>query len=921
MGHRVNPLFFRLGLSKDWSYQLRDPLLMNIFIYRLIRSLVFQYSAPYTSYQIKRNSNELHNYIRKPRFYPPNFKQITKPQALEYIAQKKKLIQNPYKRASFTFSHINVSRNQNLFISIFLFDEAAERYRVRNRLPEKYFYCLSGKYYHRSHRWYSLFQKYHFHSSTGNRGKRVFKPWFFKGFRNFVNSRIYLKRVKTSLNRRNKQFRRVTQFERIYRSKIPKKKFKSKKGSYSRLRTQVKLKFKKYDRKRGEENRHEKYPVLLRIALSKERSTPLLFKQIRKHKNKIVVMRKEAISYQMRFLRTNKKRKIKIALKHKKKLKKKKNLHTRNKVKRLESNIKKNRKKNKPKKRRIKVIIKKNRAYNKISLLWKTLYRRKSSYLIKSARKIIKNSLKIETDEFNDTLTFRTRMARINRVGLARITKQKPLPLPLEFSGINILEYLNFKPKKRFRKLKTKKKKKRKIKKISKLEQEKLEKEKIDMELTLELKKIGEELKKEWELKQKKKTELKGLGSWKDPKTWRNFRRYLKKQVKKIDDLEKKSDSKSKTEFSKKIRENSKLLEYQIQLHKYLHYKKKNQLIMKKGIRSLKKAIRSRIRKERRLRLQKLYGKRKKKRVKFSKKHKLEKSKKESKQRKPSQNPDVRSRITRAKLRHLFRRKRVVEETFIKKRYPIWLLNSLPFIKTEKFFRHRHLIKDLKTLTFLIRYIKFYNKILLKRRILFFNLLINCLSSVLVVLPKGKIANRLYIFMHLCYLYLYSFRYLYFQYNKKIFQSRFIRFNLLSKLLVFSLKKISFNLSNNIVTLRYYGLHNRNYNAQFLLNYLLVKLGQYYKIQQILNPLVNNLKRMPFVKGFRFIVSGRLTRKERAFFIVKSARRMPLSSHDSRIDSAADFKIMKFGVVGIKIYLLYKDTPPFYYFFEFKNKI
>jgi ribosomal protein S3 len=78
---------------------------------------------------------------------------------------------------------------------------------------------------------------------------------------------------------------------------------------------------------------------------------------------------------------------------------------------------------------------------------------------------------------------------------------------------------------------------------------------------------------------------------------------------------------------------------------------------------------------------------------------------------------------------------------------------------------------------------------------------------------------------------------------------------------------------------------------------------------------------MPFIKGFRFIVSGRLTRKERAFFIVKSVRRMPLSSHDCRIDSAADFKIMKFGVVGIKIYLLYTETPPFYYFFEFKNKI
>jgi len=221
------------------------------------------------------------------------------------LHKKKKLIQNPFKRASFTFSHINISRNPNLFISIFLFDEAAERYRVRNRLPEKYFFCLSGKYYHRSHRWYSLFHKYHFHSSTGNRGKRIFKPWFFKGFRNFVNSRIYLKRLKTSISRPKKQFRRVTQFERIFRSKLPKKKFVSKKGSYSRLRRSSKVKDSFHDRKHFSLDHNIKYPSLLRIALSKGRYTPLLFKKISKYNQKLLLMRKEALSYQMRFIYDN----------------------------------------------------------------------------------------------------------------------------------------------------------------------------------------------------------------------------------------------------------------------------------------------------------------------------------------------------------------------------------------------------------------------------------------------------------------------------------------------------------------------------------------------------------------------------------------------------------------------------------------
>jgi len=78
---------------------------------------------------------------------------------------------------------------------------------------------------------------------------------------------------------------------------------------------------------------------------------------------------------------------------------------------------------------------------------------------------------------------------------------------------------------------------------------------------------------------------------------------------------------------------------------------------------------------------------------------------------------------------------------------------------------------------------------------------------------------------------------------------------------------------------------------------------------------------MPSIKGYRFIISGRLTRAERASFILKSHGTMPYSRQDVRIDVASGFKIMKFGVVGIKIHLLYNNTPPYYYYFEFRNKI
>jgi hypothetical protein len=62
-------------------------------------------------------------------------------------------------------------------------------------------------------------------------------------------------------------------------------------------------------------------------------------------------------------------------------------------------------------------------------------------------------------------------------------------------------------------------------------------------------------------------------------------------------------------------------------------------------------------------------------------------------------------------------------------------------------------------------------------------------------------------------MYLSSFRYLHFQYNKRIFQSRFFLFNFLSKFALFSLKKVAFLPTDNKVILRYYGLHNRNINS------------------------------------------------------------------------------------------------------------
>jgi len=231
------------------------------------------------------------------------------------------------------------------------------------------------------------------------------------------------------------------------------------------------------------------------------------------------------------------------------------------------------------------------------------------------------------------------------------------------------------------------------------------------------------------------------------------------------------------------------------------------------------------------------------------------------------------------------------------------------------------ILRNLRILRFLLRYLKFFNKNFSKKRLFLFNLVIISLSSLLTLLGKTKSANRLFLFLNVCYIYLFSFRYKYLQYNKKIYQSRFLLFNFLSKFALFSLNKVAFITTENKVILRYYGLHNRNYNAQFFLHYILTKLSQYFLLNDIINPILYRLKRLPSVKGYRFIISGRLTRAERASFILKSHGTMPYSRQDVRIDVASGFKIMKFGVVGIKIHLLYTNTPPYYYYFEFRNKI
>jgi len=298
--------------------------------------------------------------------------------------------------------------------------------------------------------------------------------------------------------------------------------------------------------------------------------------------------------------------------------------------------------------------------------------------------------------------------------------------------------------------------------------------------------------------------------------------------------------------------------------------------------------------------------------------------------------------IAKAKRSHpkLFRHKRKSERTanlepYLTRHVPYkyhsaWLINN--YLVIPRYIYRRKRLTDLKILCFLLRYIKCYNYKNSKKRLYFLNLLYNSVTSCLLLLRVDKITrlrakkfqtvyHKLIYLQSMLFLQLTRFKSIYLRYNKKLFQSRLLLYNLYAKILLFTIRKTAFIPNDRQLIVKFFALHNRNLSAQFLVNYIIIKLGQYFYLNSIINPIIYRYKRLNVINGFRIIISGRLTRKERAAYIVKSHKSMPLATAKVKIDYASDFKIMRFGVVGIKVYLLCSSDIPYYYFFEFKNKL
>jgi hypothetical protein len=286
--------------------------------------------------------------------------------------------------------------------------------------------------------------------------------------------------------------------------------------------------------------------------------------------------------------------------------------------------------------------------------------------------------------------------------------------------------------------------------------------------------------------------------------------------------------------------------------------------------------------------------------------------------------------ITRKSFRKSYKFPIFILNRFPYKYLPAWVINNYHFFFLIK--HYKNIFKNLKILLFLLRYFKKVRYQNFKRRLFFYHLLIKSLTSFLYLLflnnhtrdRRKKLLTVFNVTLYLqsiLFIQLTTFKNVYLKYNKKLFQSRLLFFNLYAKILHFTLRKTTFITNDRQLIIKFFALHNRNLSAQFLVNYICLKLGQYFDLNSIIKPIIRRFKRQDSINGFRFIISGRLTRKERAAYIVKSHKAMPLSSAAIKIDYACDFKIMRFGVVGIKVYLLAKEDIPYYYYFEFKNKI
>lgn len=155
---------------------------------------------------------------------------------------------------------------------------------------------------------------------------------------------------------------------------------------------------------------------------------------------------------------------------------------------------------------------------------------------------------------------------------------------------------------------------------------------------------------------------------------------------------------------------------------------------------------------------------------------------------------------------------------------------------------------------------------------------------------------------------------------RKIIKLRLLTFRTAFELICGTLTNFESDLEHRF-KIGFHALQYRTITAQQICNFISVKLGQYFKLYEVQSPILHLLKKNPGIAGFRILIVGRLTRKERGAYILRQHGSIPLNAKDKFVDYAADHKILKFGLIGIKVWLYSKRVDPFFYSLTFDSKL
>lgn len=109
--------------------------------------------------------------------------------------------------------------------------------------------------------------------------------------------------------------------------------------------------------------------------------------------------------------------------------------------------------------------------------------------------------------------------------------------------------------------------------------------------------------------------------------------------------------------------------------------------------------------------------------------------------------------------------------------------------------------------------------------------------------------NKLVYLQSIVFMQLTRYKYNYLKYNKNIFQTRFVLFSLYSKILLFTMKKTAFIATDKQLITRFMALNVRNYNAPLVVNYIGLKLSQFFFLSSITKPIIRRYLRDRSIEG------------------------------------------------------------------------